>query len=324
MTRVFTYDANDRLVQAGDIVYTYDANGNTLQAHAPTGDTVYTYDAAGHLLSAQTPHTLVRYTYDAVGHRVGASQNGRETRFLVDTNRLYAQVLEEQDDQGALVARYVYGPELLSQERGGVTTYAHADGLGSIRLLSDAAGTITDTYTYEAFGTPLQTTGTTDQRYRFTGEAYESELELYYMRARYYQPSTGRFVTMDPWLGNRARPLSLHKYLYASANPVTFRDPSGYLDMGTTQIATLNIAQATLRQAAGYQFARYALRAAAAAFLVSLTVCVQTPPIFGGVPLGTPCDEEGGGFRSSGRGTMSRRPPPIFAGCLMQNLSSPC
>ena len=84
-----------------------------------------------------------------------------EIRYLVDTNRPYAQVLEERDGDGNLLVRYVYGHDLISQTRGNVTSYYHYDGLGSTRALSSSAGIVTDSYTYDAFGNLLDQNGFT-------------------------------------------------------------------------------------------------------------------------------------------------------------------
>ena len=84
-----------------------------------------------------------------------------------------------------------------------------------------------DTYVYDAFGILISSTGGTGNSYRYAGEYWDSDLGFYYLRARYYNPSDGRFITMDTFEGNQNDPLSLHKYLYCHANPVNGTDPSG-------------------------------------------------------------------------------------------------
>ncbi len=83
------------------------------------------------------------------------------------------------------------------------------------------------TYDYDAFGNLIHSTGTTPNNYLFAGEQFDPDLHLYYNRARYLNTSTGRFWTMDPFEGDFQDPMSLHKYLYGSANPVSRIDPSG-------------------------------------------------------------------------------------------------
>ena len=99
--------------------------------------------------------------------------------------------------------------------------------LGSVRALTDAAGSVTDTYDYSAYGELVGTSGSTPNSYRFTGEQQDSETGLYYNRARYYNPSLGRFTQQDSWMGASGNPITLNKYLYANSNPVRYVDPSG-------------------------------------------------------------------------------------------------
>jgi RHS repeat-associated protein len=101
------------------------------------------------------------------------------------------------------------------------------DGHGSVRQLTNSAGTVTDTYDYDAFGNLTNSTGTTPNNYLFAGEQYDPSLNLYYNRARYLNPSTARFWTADTDEGASTEPLSLNRYLYTSGNPVNMVDPSG-------------------------------------------------------------------------------------------------
>jgi RHS repeat-associated protein len=94
-------------------------------------------------------------------------------------------------------------------------------------MLTSAAGTITDTYEDDAFGNLIAHSGTTPNAYLYRGERYDADLGLYYLRARWYNPVTGRFMTRDPYQGSIYDPASLHRYNYARANPANFIDPSG-------------------------------------------------------------------------------------------------
>ena len=67
--------------------------------------------------------------------------------------------------------------------------------------------------------------------YRYCGEYQDETTELYYLRARYYDSTTGRFISADSYPGSTADPVSLHKYLYANANPVMNSDPTGYFTL---------------------------------------------------------------------------------------------
>ena len=165
--------------------------------------------------------------------------------YLVDTNRAYAQVIEEADNLSGLTRLYLYGDDLISQSRisGNDVTTAQSDtylydGLGSVRTLTDSTGAITDTYTYEAFGGLDTHTGTTENRYLFTGEQFDPNVGFYYLRARYYNPSIGRFQTMDTYAGRMHEPQTLHKYLYVHANPVNNIDPSGLMSLAEASAAS--------------------------------------------------------------------------------------
>ena len=81
---------------------------------------------------------------------------------------------------------------------------------------------ITDIYVYDAYGNLLKQTGTTENDYLYTGEQYNALTGLYYLRARYMNPETGTFTSMDMYAGTLDNPVSLHKYLYANANPVMY------------------------------------------------------------------------------------------------------
>ena len=107
----------------------------------------------------------------------------------------------------------------------------HTDGHGSVRQLADSTGTVTDTYAYDAWGNLIDSTGTTPNSYLYCGEQLDSATGLYYLRARYMNPTTGTFTTMDTYQGSTFDPTLLHKYLYANANPVTYCDPSGYFGL---------------------------------------------------------------------------------------------
>ena len=100
-------------------------------------------------------------------------------------------------------------------------------GLAAPAYLSSESGAITDTYLYDAFGIQIGGIGTTPNHYRYTGEQWDEDLRMYYLRARYYRPELGRFWTMDGFEGRQGDPLSIHKYLYCACNPVDHRDSSG-------------------------------------------------------------------------------------------------
>ncbi len=97
-----------------------------------------------------------------------------------------------------------------------------------VRHLADSTGAVTDTYVYDAWGNLISSTGNTENSYLYCAEQLDSTTGLYYLRARYMNPTTGTFITQYTYSGTIFDPTSLHKYLYANANPVMNCDPSGY------------------------------------------------------------------------------------------------
>lgn len=243
----YTYDDNDRLLSDGTSTYTYDHNGNMLSRETGGLSFSYTYNSDNELLSAETPDGNVSYTYDAGGIRLSKTMNGVLTRYLVDPNRPYAQVLEELDDMGVPLVSYVYGDDLLSQQRQGDSRFYLYNGHGSTVALSDAIETITDTYLYEGFGEVIAQTGSTLNDYLYTGEQYDPNLGFYYLRDRYFQPETGRFIGMDAYEGQADDPPSLHKYVYTTNDPANQWDPSG--NFGLMDIAAANTIRNILMEA---------------------------------------------------------------------------
>ncbi len=107
-----------------------------------------------------------------------------------------------------------------------------------MRLLTDELGAVTDTYEYGAYGEVLRAMGATENPYLYRGESLDSELGLQYLRVRYYEPETGRFLSTDPFEGMVESPVFRHRYLYANANPISFEDPSGAFSIGQAIAAT--------------------------------------------------------------------------------------
>jgi RHS repeat-associated protein/prepilin-type processing-associated H-X9-DG protein len=108
---------------------------------------------------------------------------------------------------------------------------------GSVRFLTDLAGSITDTYDYDAFGNLISQTGATSNNYLYSGEQFDPDLGLYHLRARYHNPDTGRFWSMDGFEGFGSDPQSLHKYTYCGNNPVNSSDPSGNISLSEVSTA---------------------------------------------------------------------------------------
>ncbi|EKU96916.1 RHS repeat-associated core domain protein [Leptolyngbya sp. PCC 7375] len=236
-TALYTYDNNDRLETATTngvvTIYGYDNNGNTTSK--TTNGTTITYDwnADNRLISADTDGdgtVDVVNQYNQNGIRVSQAANGEETRFLIDENRPYAQVLEEYTPGGVIIVSYVYGNDLISQNHEGEFSFYHIDGLGSTRTRTNESNTILREYRFDAYGRNIDfLTENSDTRFLYTGEQSDSKTQLQYLRARYYDPDLGRFLSRDFIDGRLKNPISRNKYIYAHDNPFNNVDPSGLI-----------------------------------------------------------------------------------------------
>ena len=161
---------------------------------------------------------------------------------MTDQSSGYSQVLKATN--GTDTVYYTRGFELISRREGDVASFYLYDGDLSVRALTDESGAITDTLVFDAFGNETEKTGTTANTYGFQGEEQDAT-GLYYLRARYMDPASGTFTSMDTYAGSLSDPMSLHKYLFANSNPVMYSDPSGHSSgeltdaMGTCSIITI-------------------------------------------------------------------------------------
>lgn len=223
-----TYDDQDRLATYGDLAYAYSENGE-LQAITDTVTTdvsLLEYDVLGNLRSVELPDTtLIEYVIDARGRRVGKDVGGVFHRaWLYDGSRIVAEL----DDQGAIVARFVYGssdavPDAMAV---GTTTYRLVtDSLGSVRLVVDAdTGTIVQQLRYDAWGVVLVDTNPGFQPFGFAGGLYDPHTGLVRFGARDYDPTVGRWTSKDPSLFSGGENL----YAYCVGDPINLVDRDGH------------------------------------------------------------------------------------------------
>jgi RHS repeat-associated protein len=230
----YQYNASNQLTSLPGATYTYDYNGNTTSKSDSNGTTGFTWDYENRLTSVTLPGGggTVSFKYDPFGRRIQKSGPAGTTNYVYDG----ANVVTDLDANGAVLATYTQGAgidEPLASVTGLGTAFYEADGLGSITSLSGASG-ITDTYTYKPFGITTAT-GSNPNRFRFTGREWDSETNLYYYRARYYDPNAGRFLSEDP-IGID----NLSRYIYSRNRPLDLIDPSGltslYYSISTGQL----------------------------------------------------------------------------------------
>ena len=221
----YQYDAANRLTSVNGQAYTWDDNGNLLN----DGTRSYSYDHANRLVQVVSGTLTTEFAYNGVGDRVARTLDGVTTDYVLDPAAGLTQVLQE--TTGGQATSYLYGHDLLAQYDSGTWAYHLNDGLGSVRQLVDPAGQVVASYSFSPFGVPLGESG--GEPYGFTGEQWDASAELVFLRARYMQPTTGRFITQDPWPGDLLRPQSLNPYLYVTNNSVNRLDPTGLFSNAT-------------------------------------------------------------------------------------------
>jgi RHS repeat-associated protein len=220
----YTYDAANRLTAAGNVEYTWDARGNLIG----DGTFTYTYNAAGRLVRACRGEQLLAltttlvYTYNASGLRVAQSVDGVEATFAWDTALPLAQVMATSD--GALD---LYGLGRIGELQGGEWAYPLADALGSVRQWTDDGGAVSYAAGYTPYGQALWQAGSTASAWGFTGEWWDADAELLYLRARWYDVYLNQFVSPDTIVPDFRNPQSINRYTYALGNPIRYTDPEG-------------------------------------------------------------------------------------------------
>lgn len=229
----YTYNANNQLVTAGGVAYAYDGAGRRIEETwtppgGPTRSVRYGWDARDRLASFQDAGGAVTtYFYDSAGDRQAKGGAAGPVSFLIDRDNAtgYPQIVRERGP--SFDHSFVHGSTLLHSVEDGAARYRLFNNIESTRALTGPAGAIADTFAYQAYGRLLDHTGSSTLPHRFAGEENDPESGLVYLRARYYDPRTGAFLSRDSFAGDDRDPLSLHRYLYAAGNPVNRIDPSG-------------------------------------------------------------------------------------------------
>ena len=227
----YTYDNDNRLTSTTvPATYGYDNNGNMTSRVTGGVTTTFTYDYENRLISQTTNGSTIQHVYDGQGNRIARNDNGSEIRYILDRGRSMSHVLCETDDSGDIIAYYIHGPKLLARiGSDGSEHYYHTDHIGSVVALTDDTETITDRYAYTPFGVSAGGEGTTLNPFTYVGGlgVMADADGLYFMRARFYEPESGRFLSKDPILGHNYKPQTLNLYAYSSNNSTVFVDPSG-------------------------------------------------------------------------------------------------
>ena len=205
--------------------YAYDANGNTL---SDASGKSYTWDFENRLTQVVVPGTgTVAFKYDPFGRRIYKSSPSFTGIFTYDG----ANLIETVNSSGTEISSYTQTQKIdepLAELRSGGASFYEADGLESITSLSSSVGAVANTYAYDSFGNLTNFTGTLRNPFQYTARESDPESGLYYYRARYYDPTIGRFIGEDP---KRFR-ADVNSYRYVLDNPANLVDPWGLEPIG--------------------------------------------------------------------------------------------
>lgn len=224
-------DENNALNNNSNIkqtVYTYDANGNQITKTADGKTETNTYDGLNQLIGFTDGTTTASYTYGISGLRDSKKVNGVTTthiwigsQIVVDYTTHYTSTV------------YIRGTSLAAAfdwndaGKGDYRFYTQ-NAHGDVVNLTDADGEVTKKYTYDAFGVEKNINDSDANPFRYCGEYFDAETGTIYLRARYYNPTIGRFISRDSVTGKIEDPLSLNLYTYCHNNPIIGIDPSGH------------------------------------------------------------------------------------------------
>lgn len=207
------YDASNRLTSDGTKTFVWDGADRMISRGADT----FSYDALSRLTMASVGGSTRNFAYNGDGQLVVA---GVVTQ-LWDSKSKLSRLLQSGTD------RIVYGLGPLYAVRADASTYTFArDGLGSVRGEVTDSGALTKSFRYAAYGVIAASNGGGPSLLGFAGE-FQDGGGLVYLRARWYDPSTGRLLTRDPFLGSAGVPTSLNGFVYAADRPTLFTDPLG-------------------------------------------------------------------------------------------------
>lgn len=221
-------------------VYTYDANGNQVTKTTSEKTETNTYDALNQLVGFTDGTATASYTYDVSGLRDSKTVNGVTTTHIWIDSQIVADYTNAYTTNvyirgTSLVAAFDWDEGIKSDYRF-YTQNAHGDVVN----ITDADGAVIKSYTYDAFGVEKNISDSDTNVFRYCGEYFDAETGTIYLRARYYNPTIGRFISRDSYAGKASDPLSLHRYTYCHNNPILYFDPSGHDALSAAQYLVYN------------------------------------------------------------------------------------
>ncbi|WP_420382129.1 RHS repeat-associated core domain-containing protein [Novosphingobium sp.] len=306
------YTANNlnQYTAADGTTYGYDANGNLVTKTSGGATTTYNYNIQNQLTSSTDTRGTTTYAYDAFGNIASEMVNGIKTTYVSDPLAINATatgalsaVAQAYNASGQATATYVYGNGLTAVTSGGTTSYYNADASGNITSLSGANGTLTQTYVYSPTGTVLGSTGSVVNPFQFNGlaGAITQTNGLVNTRARYYDPTTGRFISQDP----TGQSGGINLYTYSGNNSLNYVDPNG---AGFSP--------------SGFLFGVASLAITAAVATAGFVTAPVTATVFGLVGLGTGLYSIGKSLTKDGNGIYVDSPAEVNLNLLNTELSA--
>jgi RHS repeat-associated protein len=231
--------------------YGYDSGGRITNIVRSGVTLKLGYNSVDQLTAVTNGANWTNYTFDAAGRRVRATdQSGAQRRFLVapaPTTDLECVHLVADSGNNFKAGYVLVGDDpLIRYDGAGANSrvYYLEDAMGSvIGLVSNGVSLARFTYDgfgklRNAFGTSTNPLSGTGGDFRFHGQWLETATDLYHMRARDYDPRTGRFLSRDAHSGNFRLPETLHPYTYANNNPLIYSDPTGEFTMVEISLTT--------------------------------------------------------------------------------------
>ncbi|WP_426448479.1 polymorphic toxin-type HINT domain-containing protein [Paenibacillus sp. S-38] len=192
-------------------------------------ETGYNYDQHNRLTSLTANGQTVSYKYNGDGLLWERTKNGETSRYYYNGDQVIAEATVSAAGEVEFKARYLRGLGLAAMDNGQMVAYYLHNGHGDVTELRDSTGTTRlNEYSYDIWGNPLVSNESITNPFRYSGEMWDNDAKLQYLRARWYDPSVGRFISEDSYEGDITNPLTLNLYSYTANNPLRFIDPSGH------------------------------------------------------------------------------------------------
>jgi len=227
-TRYFEYDADNRMLRAGNDTFTFDLAGNMTSMFTDRGLTTYTWDYENRLTQINFADSdITSCTYDGEGKRIFRNKNGEEIKYVWNPQNY--NEFAEYDNSGNQKVKYGQTLDIdnqIFQLRGDTYSYYHFDGLGSVMNITSENEIIQNAYKYKGFGASLSKSENIENEFQYTARRNDNN-GLYYYRSRYYIFID--FLSKDEWVGDFEIPLTLNKFNYGYNNPIINVDPTGFI-----------------------------------------------------------------------------------------------